>query len=441
MSNEDFVIRKGALREAPSKFKEHWGTATPLIVVDANTWKAAGSVVKESFCMAGYDPKVFLLPDTFVPADDEHIALVRQELAKTNAIGVAVGSGVINDLVKRASQEVGRTYMVIPTAASVDGYTAYGAAITVQGFKTTLPCAAPVLVVADTDVLCAAPAAMTASGYGDLAAKIPALADWVIADSLGVEAIRRDIWDMVFLPLHSRIDHPDAIVRRDPDAIQNLFIGLIEAGYAMQRYQDSRPAAGAEHMMSHVWEMEHLMKDGRPVSHGFKVAIGTLISTALMTECMHLSVDDVRKAMQENTNPPYATWHDRKREIDRCIHMKPSVKEAIVDASHKKFEAGYPLAKRQETILARWEGMMRQVKEILLPFGDIQRMLETVGCPSQPQDILLSRDDVARAMRLAPMIRNRYTCLDLAYEAGLQDQLVDTIAYSDTYFTAFRPEH
>ena len=49
----------------------------------------------------------------------------------------------------------------------------------------------------------------------------------------------------------------------------------------MQQYRDSRPASGAEHLLSHTWEMSHLEKDGKPISHGFKVSIGSLVSTAI----------------------------------------------------------------------------------------------------------------------------------------------------------------
>ena len=47
-------------------------------------------------------------------------------------VPVAVGSGVINDIVKRASGVAEIPYCCVPTAASVDGYTSYGAALSVD---------------------------------------------------------------------------------------------------------------------------------------------------------------------------------------------------------------------------------------------------------------------------------------------------------------------
>ena len=52
-----------------------------------------------------------------------------------------------------AAHEQGMRYMVVPTAASVDGYAAFGASITKNAYKQTIDCPAPHVIVADTDVL------------------------------------------------------------------------------------------------------------------------------------------------------------------------------------------------------------------------------------------------------------------------------------------------
>ena len=79
--------------------------------------------------------------------------------------------------------------MTVATAASMDGYTAYGASITRDGAKQTFSCPAPLALLADIDIIATAPTEMTASGYADLFAKVPAGADWIISDALGIEPI------------------------------------------------------------------------------------------------------------------------------------------------------------------------------------------------------------------------------------------------------------
>jgi hypothetical protein len=72
-------------------------------------------------------------------ADYENVKALTQALSGHQAIPVAVGSGTINDIVKRASHESERPYMAVGTAASMDGYTSFGASITKDGQGVPTP--------------------------------------------------------------------------------------------------------------------------------------------------------------------------------------------------------------------------------------------------------------------------------------------------------------
>lgn len=160
----------------------------------------------------------------------------------------------------------------------MDGYTAFGSSIAVDGYKQTLNCPAPAACVADWTVMAAAPQVMTASGYGDLLGKVPAGADWIIADALGAEAIDDYVWGLVQGPLRASLAKPEALAAGDVPATGELAEGLVMSGLAMQAHESSRPASGAEHQFSHLWEMEGHGVDIKPrrLSHGFKVAVGSV---------------------------------------------------------------------------------------------------------------------------------------------------------------------
>src|SRR2546422_991202 len=119
------------------------------------------------------------------------------QLGERLALPIAVGWGVVNDLVKYAAAQARTSYVSVPTAASMDGYAASGAALREGGFKRTLACPAPVAIVADLDVVARAPAIMSGWGYGDLAGKLVAGADWLVADALGEEAMNPGPFAMV----------------------------------------------------------------------------------------------------------------------------------------------------------------------------------------------------------------------------------------------------
>src|SRR6185369_7454281 len=170
----------------------------------------------------------------------------------------------------------GMPYVCVPTAASMDGYAASGAALRDDGFKRTFVCAAPVAIVADLDVIATAPSAMAGWGYGDLVGKFVAGADWIIADALGVEALNPGPFGMVQNNLAAWLGEPAGVRRGDRAALDGLVRGLIMAGLAMQAHGNSRPASGSDHQFAHLWEMEEVAVDGQPVSHGACVGIGCL---------------------------------------------------------------------------------------------------------------------------------------------------------------------
>jgi glycerol-1-phosphate dehydrogenase [NAD(P)+] len=72
-----------------------------------------------------------------------------------------------------------------------------------------------------------------------------------------------------------------------------LIEGLLMTGLAMQYCQSSRPASGAEHQFSHLWDMQHHRHFERTPWHGCKVAIGTLAATMLYEQLMAEGMEDL----------------------------------------------------------------------------------------------------------------------------------------------------
>src|SRR5699024_5405062 len=122
---------------------------------------AAGPAVVDSLVEAGVefaaDPLLFPGTPTLY-ADYGNVGVVRERLRELpDAVACSIASGTLNDITKLASGELGRPYLNVCTAASVDGYTSYGAAISRDGFKITRHCPAPAGLVADRVVMVHAP--------------------------------------------------------------------------------------------------------------------------------------------------------------------------------------------------------------------------------------------------------------------------------------------
>ena len=226
------VIGEGAVERTGEVFTELFGAARAIVVADERTFTLAGKRVSEALKTAGVelaDPHIFPgEPELY--AKYENCEALRDVLAPVDAIAVAVGSGTLNDITKRASGELGRPYLVVGTAASMDGYTAFGSSIALDGFKQTLSCPAPCGCVADLTAMADAPQVMTASGYGDLLGKIPAGADWILSDVLGIEAIDQGVWELVQGPLRGAVSRPAELAVGDVSATGELVEGAGHAG-------------------------------------------------------------------------------------------------------------------------------------------------------------------------------------------------------------------
>lgn len=427
-----FEVGINALKRLPEIVARLGIAERAVIVADENTYAAAGEKVEHILREAavGLDETILYPGQPVLHAEYGHVVKLRERLRTAQALPIAVGSGTINDLVKRSVWELGRRYVSVGTAVSMDGYTSAGAAIVKDGFKQTLECSAPIGIVGDLDVLAAAPAMMTAAGYGDLFAKIVAGADWILADELGVESIDPLAWRMVQEELREWLGRPSACAAGDREAIAQLYTGLSLTGFAMQAIHKSRPASGAEHQLSHIWEMENLTLNGLPVSHGLKVAIGSLASCAIFELLLALDLEsiDVERRVGE-----WPSWQEREAEISALAGDAPYTAQMKVE-SKKKHLTPEALRSRLLRLNERWDVVRKRLEQQLYPYGEMRAMMEAAGCHVRPEELGLSRERAVRTIRLAQMMRERYTVLDIAYELGLLDEWAEQIFSSVTYW-------
>lgn len=419
------AISAGAVTSVGDVFAQHFGDRPVIVVADDNTFQVAGRVVNQRLQAAGRNVvEPFVFPSKPVLyADYERVVELEAILRARDAIPVAVGSGTLNDITKLAAQLVGRPYMAVATAASVDGYTAPGAGITRNGFKQTLACPAPRVVVADLDILTEAPAEMTAAGYADLLGKVTAGADWIIADAVGIEPIDARAWSRVQDSLRDWTGEPELLHRGDRRAIACLTEGLMMSGLAMQAAQSSRPASGSEHQFSHLWEMEGLGNRTDHVSHGFKVGIGTIAVAALYERILASDLSNLDVASICRAWPTRA---DVERTV-RGWYTVPAMAEKAIEESLAKYVDDGGLAQRLTVIQECWPVLRDRLTTQLMTVVQLRDSLQAAGCPVEPADIGVDLPRLKSSYYLARQIRRRYTVLDLAGETGVLSGCVDAL--------------
>ena len=249
----------------------------------------------------------------------------------------------------------------------------------------------------------------------------------VIPNRLLMSVMVLRIFDMVQKDLRDSLANPKLL--QDEETILKLFNGLAAVGYAIQEYKGSRPASGAEHMVSHIWEMNHLSLNGEPVSHGFKVAIGTLISTAFITELLKLSTEDIKELIEKHKPE---TWEEREQKIQTAFEDSPAL-EGALKVCKAKFTKD--LTKRHQILIKNWEKIKEKVTKQIIPFEELKAMYIEAEVPTQPKEIAVTKELFIKGVTLAQMIRTRYTSFDLAYELGLFEPILKTV--QENYFSEF----
>ena len=419
------VIGSGVLRETAAVFKVHFPGDRAVVVADEHTFGLCGRLVSESLAAAGVTCVApFIYTDPALYAEFNFVEALETSLRAHNAIPVAVGSGTVNDLVKLAAHRAGRPgYLCVATAASMDGYTAFGASITFQGAKQTFHCPAPRAVVADIEIMRKAPPEMTASGYADLSAKITAGADWILADALGAERIDPRAWSIVQSGLRDSLADPAGARAGKESAIAPLVEGLMLGGFAMQASKSSRPASGAEHQFSHLWDMEHHVHHGETPSHGFKVGVATLAVTHLYEQLLaqDFSALDVEQCVANWPAPDAAEARTRS-----MFGRTDFINTAMAETRAKHVSSG-ELRGQLEQLKASWSEIRGRLQTQLLPSADMERRLALAGAPTAPEQIGITRQRLQDSFFRAYHIRRRFTVLDVAVRTSTLETLLDGI--------------
>ena len=274
-------VGSGVIQELPGILRD-LGASHIFLVADNYTYEAAGRQVEQLLDQAGlaYHKRVFQTETPLVP-NEYALGSVLAAMTSQDDMLLAVGSGTLNDVTKYVSARTGVPYVIAATAPSMDGYASTVAPTILDGFKTTLPAVYPAAIVADVDILKDAPMPMLTAGFGDIIGKFTSLADWRLSHQLNGEYYCPEVAGVIEAAVETCAANAQALAQREPQAVQAVTEALILSGLAMGMVGVSRPASGAEHQMSHSWEMDALSRGEEHPLHGNAVGVGTVLAASL----------------------------------------------------------------------------------------------------------------------------------------------------------------
>jgi glycerol-1-phosphate dehydrogenase [NAD(P)+] len=205
----------------------------------------------------------------------------------------------------------------------------------------------------------------------------------------------------------------EQIGRAEEAGICSQMEGLIETGLCMLAAGSSRPAGGAEHHMSHYWEMK-LLQEGRPaILHGAKVGVATTLVARRYERIRQMSQDEVKARLSAAALP------DREREIALLQSVfGPVAGQSILEQAPFLNLSAEGFERLKATIVARW-GDIQAIAATVPATEELVGLLCTVGGPADTRSLGLNDDEVAMAQKYAHFLRNRFTVMKLAYYLGL----------------------
>lgn len=382
------VIEKNAIQKLPGVISNLGDFKNVVMICDENTYKAAGKKAEE-FC--NFKKTVCLSPEG-LHATENAVEKAESFIDECDLL-VAIGSGTIHDITRFIAHKRNIDFVSVPTAASVDGFVSGVAAMTWHGVKRTFPAVPPVALVADSTVISKAPYYLTASGVGDLLGKYTALFDWRVSSMLTGEYICEYIIDLEMKAIKEVVDNLEKIKAMDDDAVESLTYGLVLSGIAMQMAGNSRPASGSEHHISHLIEMETVVK-GNTACHGEKVGV----AAALIAERYH-------KALETPfSNDRFSDYSELPVEKIREVYKD------LTDEVIKNENTPDPLSKVDRAVLAeKWEDIRKLAKETLPDADEIRDLLRRCGASVTLSDINISEDLANTLCEFSPFVRARLT--------------------------------
>ena len=396
-----------AIRDSAARF-----LVEPVLLSDGGPYRTpAGAVVDRLAGRLGC-PVVQLGTGT-VRADEETIERAVAEVGEHRVL-VSVGSGTLTDIAKVTAQRTGSRHVAVQTACSINGFIADRSVLVVAGAKRTVRSRWPDMLVADTDILTAAPWQLNLAGVGDLSTVPNAVAEWRLAARLGhgppymASAVEDILAANPALPSLSR-----AARDAEPAGIADLARLLAASGLSMGIVGSTAPASGTEHAVSHLLEMARSRQRRPAAAHGMQVTV----ATRLAVRVWQLVDSTIRSAPVQIRVPTEATGRDA---VARAF---AEFDEQTVDECWTAYSAkrNWLLTHQSavESLVADWDAF---ALSLTLPSPEqFDEISHASGLPTRAEDLGIGYDDdlLFWALRNSHVLRERISIVDLADLLGV----------------------
>jgi glycerol-1-phosphate dehydrogenase [NAD(P)+] len=408
-------IGGGAARFLPEALKKI-GCAKPFVFCDQNTYKAAMPQVESALKDAGISYALFIFPQDTIEPDEHAVEQLKAAIDPACDGIVSVGSGVLTDCGKVTAHDLSLPHAAVATAPSMDGYASNSSSMIMQRIKVTLYNACPQAILADTDILRAAPERLLRAGLGDMLAKSIAQCEWRISHIVTGEYYCEAVAALMRRSLAKIVAAAPGLLKRDPETIEAVTEGLILSGLAMAFAEISRPASGLEHYFSHLWEMFALQEGTRPELHGIQVGVGTALTLNILRRLRGMTPD-------EKTMLRAADAFDEKAWEEEMRRVFGGTAQTLIDREHTQWHKNDPGARRTRSARIRdhWGDILTIMDEELPDVSDTLALMRSLRLPTSPREIGVTDRQALDAFVHSRDIRDKYLTSSMLWDMGILD--------------------
>jgi len=190
---------------------------------------------------------------------------------------IGLGGGKPIDIAKMAADEINCGLVSLPTAASHDGIVSGRSSIPEGNTRHSVAADPPLAVIADTEIMAKAPWELTTAGCADIISNYTAVQDWRLANRLKNVEYSEYAGALSEMTAEMLVDNADSIKPNLEESAWIVIKALVSSGVAMSIAGSSRPASGAEHLISHQLDR---LAPGQAL-HGHQVGVASIITEYL----------------------------------------------------------------------------------------------------------------------------------------------------------------
>ena len=268
------VVGHGVLDQVVDVVEELYLDGRPLIVTSPTPKALAADRLRADFADLGIDPAVTTVESaTFSAVED---VLEAAEAADAGYL-IGLGGGKPIDIAKMAADERGCGLISVPTAASHDGIVSGRGSVPDGDTRHSVAAHPPLAVIADTELIAAAPWRLTTAGCADIISNYTAVKDWQLAHRLKNVEYSEYAGALSQMTAEMLVDRSDSIKRGLEESAWVVVKALVSSGVAMSIAGSSRPASGAEHLISH--QLDRIAPNA--ALHGHQVGVASVVTEYL----------------------------------------------------------------------------------------------------------------------------------------------------------------